>query len=566
MTITPHAMDINEDKRPRSMVVSKMENIIKSMQHPETGIPVRSQKMFLTTIPCAFTGYDLCDWLMDHLDIEDSPEALHLANLLCQHGYFFPITDVKNLSVKDDGSFYRFQSPCYWPSHNPDPDNVDYAIYLAKRTMRNKQKHGLEEYEQASFNKLQKMLCDKWEFIFMQAEEQVRLAKDRKKGERVVVDSQERAFWRVHRPPPGQIKHLQQAPQRNIQPSQMAARRKKNIDLLRRELAYLSLSMARPRLKVSKAVESFNVRFEMYKEHDPALSQPQPSNPWITDDVTFWELEADLIEFPTERRVKRWAFGFYDLMSDPRGRIEFEQFLQKEYSQENIRFWKACEQMKITSLSKVPHLADKIYKEFLAAGAPCEVNIDCRTMDKVLENLKKPSRYTFEAAQHHIYMLMKKDSYSRFLRSEDYKNLLACAHNPGGKKKFFHFGSRRKPSPTLKIRRRNSISSDTNSQVAESVAGQHSYSTGNLRELEMKAPPCRHSVNGSDSSISKSDVSPTSVRKKLDKLKGESPSKRTLEVPTPYPVQNQELPHNDDTKSVAITVPTKLNAVAPWEA
>lgn len=68
------------------------------------------------------------------------------------------------------------------------------------------------------------------------------------------------------------------------------------------------------------------------------------------------------IEFPTERRVKRWAFGFYDLMSDPRGRMEFEQFLQKEYSQENIRFWKACEQMKITSLSKVPHLADKIYK------------------------------------------------------------------------------------------------------------------------------------------------------------------------------------------------------------
>lgn len=61
-----------------------------------------------------FAGYDLCDWLMDHLDIEDSPEALHLANLLCQHGYFFPITDVKNLSVKDDGSFYRFQVSLFY--------------------------------------------------------------------------------------------------------------------------------------------------------------------------------------------------------------------------------------------------------------------------------------------------------------------------------------------------------------------------------------------------------------------------------------------------------------------
>ena len=27
---------------------------------------------------------------------------------------------------------------------------------------------------QAAFNKLQKMLCDKWDFIYMQAEEQVR--------------------------------------------------------------------------------------------------------------------------------------------------------------------------------------------------------------------------------------------------------------------------------------------------------------------------------------------------------------------------------------------------------
>lgn len=33
-----------------------MEKIIKEMQNPDTGIPVRCQKNFLTTIPCAFTG------------------------------------------------------------------------------------------------------------------------------------------------------------------------------------------------------------------------------------------------------------------------------------------------------------------------------------------------------------------------------------------------------------------------------------------------------------------------------------------------------------------------------
>ena len=56
-----------------------------------------------------FAGYDLVEWLMDRLDIEDGTEALHLATLLCCYGYFFPVTDTKTLSVKDDGTLYRFQ-------------------------------------------------------------------------------------------------------------------------------------------------------------------------------------------------------------------------------------------------------------------------------------------------------------------------------------------------------------------------------------------------------------------------------------------------------------------------
>lgn len=36
-------------------------------------------------------------------------EAVHLANLLCQFGYYFPVNELKNLIVKDDSSLYRFQ-------------------------------------------------------------------------------------------------------------------------------------------------------------------------------------------------------------------------------------------------------------------------------------------------------------------------------------------------------------------------------------------------------------------------------------------------------------------------
>jgi regulator of G-protein signaling len=49
-----------------------METLIKEMQDEETGVPVRSQKVFLASIPAAFAGYDIIEWLMERLNIEDS--------------------------------------------------------------------------------------------------------------------------------------------------------------------------------------------------------------------------------------------------------------------------------------------------------------------------------------------------------------------------------------------------------------------------------------------------------------------------------------------------------------
>lgn len=78
-----------------------MEGLVREMQDPENGVPVRSQKLFLTSIPSAFmgecqrylrcgvslsgqqgqdttvgclrvAGYDLIEWLMERLNIEES--------------------------------------------------------------------------------------------------------------------------------------------------------------------------------------------------------------------------------------------------------------------------------------------------------------------------------------------------------------------------------------------------------------------------------------------------------------------------------------------------------------
>lgn len=65
--------------------------------------------------------------------------------------------------------FYRrFQTPYFWPSNCWEPENTDYAVYLCKRTMQNKTRLELADYEAENLARLQKMFSRKWEFIFMQ--------------------------------------------------------------------------------------------------------------------------------------------------------------------------------------------------------------------------------------------------------------------------------------------------------------------------------------------------------------------------------------------------------------
>lgn len=73
-----------------------------------------------------FTGSDLVAWLSRRLALEDGQEALHLAHLLAAHGYLFPVDD-HCLTVKNDGTHYRFQTPYFWPSNQWEPENTDYG-------------------------------------------------------------------------------------------------------------------------------------------------------------------------------------------------------------------------------------------------------------------------------------------------------------------------------------------------------------------------------------------------------------------------------------------------------
>ncbi|XP_016429228.1 regulator of G-protein signaling 6-like [Sinocyclocheilus rhinocerous] len=440
--------DPDEDS-PNMIAYRKIEDIITRLRDETEGVPVRTVKSFLSKIPSVVTGSDIVQWMMKNLIIDDPAEAIHIGSLIAAQGYIFPISD-HVLTLKDDGTLYRFQAPYFWPSNCWEPENTDYAIYLCKRTMQNKTRLELADYEAENLARLQRAFARKWEFIFMQAEAQVKIDRKKDKTERKILDSQERAFWDVHRPVPGCVNTTEmdirkcrrlKNPQRVKKsvygvvddtqtqspvhtPSQQSSKDtredvEKNADR--------SLSFQGDDLLQSSNWQLMSYT-EQYLDYDPFVTVPEPANPWISDDVTFWELEAS--KDPSQQRVKKWGFSLDEALKDPVGREQFLKFLEFEFSSENLLFWLAVQDLKCRPLQEVAARAQEIWQEFLAEGAPSAINLDSHSYERTSQNLKDPGRYSFEDAQDHIYKLMKSDSYPRFLRSNAYQDLLLARKKP----------------------------------------------------------------------------------------------------------------------------------------
>ncbi|XP_029950813.1 regulator of G-protein signaling 5-like [Salarias fasciatus] len=95
----------------------------------------------------------------------------------------------------------------------------------------------------------------------------------------------------------------------------------------------------------------------------------------------------------------------------------FRCFLCSEFSEENLAFWLACEDYRVSPSALHKAKASSIYSQFIVPEAPQEVNLDAETRDALLSGMDSPSGDTFNEAQQRIYTLMAKDSFPRFLRS-----------------------------------------------------------------------------------------------------------------------------------------------------
>lgn len=138
----------------------------------------------------------------------------------------------------------------------------------------------------------------------------------------------------------------------------------------------------------------------------------------------------------------------------------FRGFLRSEFSEENLAFWLACEDYRVSPSNLQKTKAGSIYNQFINPDAPqevgggesviqhgalrlkevCEqfkvsriqsrprassdnpffspqVNLDAETREALLSVMDSLCADTFSKAQQRIYSLMAKDSFPRFLRS-----------------------------------------------------------------------------------------------------------------------------------------------------
>ncbi|KAL8610569.1 Regulator of G-protein signaling 20 [Nucella lapillus] len=135
-------------------------------------------------------------------------------------------------------------------------------------------------------------------------------------------------------------------------------------------------------------------------------------------------------EPPTLEDLKTWGESFEKLMKAAGGRKLFREFLRSEYSEENMLFWQACEDLKTEHNPElVEEKARLIYEDYISILSPKEVSLDSRVREVINQNMVEPTPHTFDEAQLQIFTLMHRDSYPRFLNSHFYKRLLQQHQN-----------------------------------------------------------------------------------------------------------------------------------------
>ena len=116
-----------------------------------------------------------------------------------------------------------------------------------------------------------------------------------------------------------------------------------------------------------------------------------------------------------------------DILADPAGVNSFTAHLIREFSIENIAFWKECQNYKSINPDDLPFLLEKatqMFEDFIRSDSMHQVNIPSVVYNNlkvaIIDN-KDVNIHTFDAACDEIILLMSRDSFSRYRKSDLFK-------------------------------------------------------------------------------------------------------------------------------------------------
>nr|AID23649.1 dishevelled-1 [Hofstenia miamia] len=95
----PPGLNVSDSNLDKLTVNSDIHAIIRAMQQPGFGLEIKDRMWLKITIPNAFLGHNLVDWLFDHLDgFPDRREARRFANKMLKDGLIRHTTGKLNFS------------------------------------------------------------------------------------------------------------------------------------------------------------------------------------------------------------------------------------------------------------------------------------------------------------------------------------------------------------------------------------------------------------------------------------------------------------------------------------
>ena len=119
-----------------------------------------------------------------------------------------------------------------------------------------------------------------------------------------------------------------------------------------------------------------------------------------------------------DEQLEKWREGLDCLLGDPIGVLYLKNYMQREFSEENLCFYLECRDYLHLPEAQLIARAEHIYNRFIKAGALTQVNLDDLVLTELNKNMKIPKRNIFVRAQLNVFNLIKTDTYLRFVKSE----------------------------------------------------------------------------------------------------------------------------------------------------